>query len=310
LQIKAECFGTSGAAIGESASKAAPETAPTTFPTMPNLKPIRRFPPDTRRRDGLKRIAGGLLPACLLVVLAVSCFSDPGIAPVPPTGPVTEDFLRQRHQFMLDTVVERPKRMARYLREQDRLETARNLASFDQMLSEQQRVLAELRKIQARGGEEFGLLLNRQEQLSRSLRRQRGFASPRDQAAFSRVLSEQKRILAELNKVEALDLETFNQIQGRQRGFHEERAERRRLERELTLSVFLQALLEQERILLEIERRRQRDDELFFEIQGEAFRHRQRLERERLELRARFLERFGQPSNTQSTSGSLPLSGF
>ena len=274
------------------------------------MKPIPRFQRDFRPRGLLKMLAGGLLPACLLLVLAVSCFSDPAIAPVAPTGPVTEDFLRKRHRFMLDTVVERPKRMGRYLREQNRLETKRNLASFDQVLSEQERILAELRKVQEQGGEEFGRLLNRQELLSRSLRRQRGFASPRDQAAFSRVLGEQKRILAELNKVRALDLENFNQIRGRQRSFKEEQAERRRLARELAMSLFLRALLEQERILLELDRRRRRNDEQFFEIQGEAQLHRDKLERERLELQARFLERFGQQSSTQSPTSSLPLSGF
>ena len=274
------------------------------------MKPIPRFPAGSRRRGLVNTMAGGLLPACLLLALAGSCFSDPGIAPVVPTGPVTEDFLRQRHAFMLDTVVERPKRMGRFLREQARVESERNLASFDQVLSEQQRILAELRKVQERGGADFGRLLDRQERLSRSLRRQRGFASPRDQAAFSRVLAEQRRILAELNKVEALNLENFHQIQGRQRSFQEEQAERRRLAAEFAMSVFLQALLEQERILLELERRRRRNDDLFFEIQGEAFRHRERLERERLELQARFLERFGQQSNTRSSSSSLPLSGF
>ncbi len=308
---------------------------PTTFPPVPIMKPIPRFPADSRRRGLSKIMAGGLLPASLLLVLAVSCFSDSGPAPVPPTGPVTEEFMRQRHAFMLDTVLERPKRMGRFLREQERLETERNLTSFDQVLSEQQRILAELREIQERGGVEFGRLLSRQEQLSRSLRRQRGFASPHDRAVFSRVLAEQRRILAELNKTVAVsqvnfreirarqrrleaersrikgaDVEDFNKIRGRQRSFDEEQAEKRRLAREKAVSVILLALLEQEQILLEMEGRRRRNDELFFEIQGEARRHREKLERERLEFEARFLERFRQQSDTQSTSSSPPLSGF
>ena len=282
----------------------------------------------------MKFLAGGLLPVCLLLVLAVSCFSDTGTvptAPIPPTGPVTENFLRQRHEFMLDTVVERPKRIGRFLRERERLETEQKRATFDQVLSEQQRILAKLRKIKERGGEEFGNLLNRQERLSKSLRRQRGFASPRDQAAFSRVLGEQRRILAELNKTEAVvsvnfneirdrqrrmeaergriqgvDAEDFNKIQERRRNFETEQAEKRRMARESSRSVLLLALLEQERMLLEIQGRRRRNDELFFEIQGEARRHREKLERERLEFEARFLERFRQ----QSSSSPPPISGF
>lgn len=293
------------------------------------MKPIPRSPKDFRHRAWLKIMAGGLLPACLLLVLAVSCFSDPGIAPVPPTGPVTEDFLRQRHEFMLDTVLERPRRMGRFLADQDRLKGERNLASFDQVLSEQQRILAELRKMKAREGVQFGNLLSRQERLSISLRRQRGFASPRDRATFSRILAEQRRALAELNRpalvskvnfreirerqrrleaerarVKGVEVEGFNAIRDRQRLLIEEQAEKRRLEQEFIRSRFEQALLEQELILMELNRRR--NDELFFRIQGEAQRHREKLERERLEFEARFLERFSQPSS----SSTLPLSGF
>ena len=49
------------------------------------MKPIPRFPAGSRLRGLVNTMAGGLLPACLLLALAGSCFSDPGIAPVAPT---------------------------------------------------------------------------------------------------------------------------------------------------------------------------------------------------------------------------------
>lgn len=276
-----------------------PRLSPPTARVMTcQRRPSNRAPHPTHRA----RVRRGFLWAGLTVIfLAQGCApAAPPPRPEHPSGPVTEDFLQRRHAHMLDTVVDRPKRLEAFLAAQARAETDLNRSSFDLVMAEQKRILALLRVAEERGDEDFNRVLRRQENLTESLLMQRGFASPRDRAVFSGLQRQQQRILADLRDRARRNPEDFEIFQDRNRQAQGTVAERRRREREHNLAIFERALAEQERILASLRFRSLRNDEFFFELLEEAEAHRALRERLRLERMARFLERFGQGSQSSS----------